>query len=272
LRGRREDDAALRWWGGWTLIAIGLVLVAFSAVAYIVADHNASTLTFAVLGVGCLVAGPMLSRLRSAEVGPGTAKFTFDSPLTADLASTDEITEEQTDEPDEIVAAARFQLASAAQSQILKTSETGPLAGAELYLYLYDHEANQLVPVDPSGEDPSTDEVTWWPVGTGATGSAFERCEFVYVVGDQIRDTTYGVTPEQAERFNDLTVVASMPVTNAEGRAIAVITATTTAPDRGGMADEEGTFNALLAKSMLTARVLVDLLGWFPDVYDAGHD
>lgn len=237
---------------------------------------NAS-IAFALFGIAAFVLGGLLHRLKSADLAPNRATLTFDeAPPTLELATSSTIEVEQLDEPNELVAGARYYLAGAALATVLGAHPRGT-ALTPLYddcharLFMYDEDRDRLVPVllpDEVGQDDedlrSTEE---WEPGKGATGSAWDCGEFVYVTGDAIWDTTYGVTEEQAQRFGDLTAVASMPVTNAAGATIAVITATTRSPERAGLANETEAFETLLARAMLVSRVLVDLLGWFDDRY-----
>lgn len=182
---------------------------------------------------------------------------------------TGDVSVEMLDEPDEMVVASRNYLAGEALAAILRANEAEGLASCVIRLYLYDEDRDCLVPVFVPGEEDDSPEgrQATWGVGKGATGTAYREGQFVHVTGAAIWDDTYGVTPEQSEGFRDLTAVASMPVMNSAGDTIGVITALTDALDGGGLGTEEA-FHALLARSLLAARVLVDLLDWFPDRYD----
>lgn len=114
------------------------------------------------------------------------------------------------------------------------------------------------------GDEDTTEE---WVIGRGATGTAYARGDVVIVEGAAVWDTTYGLTEEQSVKFRHFTAVVSVPVMNESGDVIGVITASATDPNQGGLLTEDGYYD-LVSRSMLVARVLVDLLGWFPDRYD----
>jgi thiamine pyrophosphate-dependent acetolactate synthase large subunit-like protein len=97
----------------------------------------------------------------------------------------------------------------------------------------------------------------------GAVGEAWASAEYVLVRGPEVSDDTYGLTPAQQRRARDLAVVAAMPVTNASDEVIAVVGGSSVDP-RSGLATGDG-FDALLLMAQEVARVLVDLLQWFPD-------
>lgn len=167
-----------------------------------------------------------------------------------------------------LVVGSRHALASEALAHILLTADQeSVLAGCHLRLYLYDEDRGRLVPVllpDESRDDVA--DIEEWEVGTGATGTAYQRGEFVLAEGSAVWDTTHGLTEEQSTRFRHLTAVASMPVTNAASEVLAVMTAATSEPGGGHLGTDEA-YEALIARSLLVARILVDLLGWFPDSY-----
>lgn len=73
---------------------------------------------------------------------------------------------------------------------------------------------------------------------------------------------------EQQEAFRDLTAVASLPVANAAGMVIGVLTASTTAPHGPASLSSKDAYYDMLSRALSLARVLVDLLKWFDDGYD----
>ena len=81
--------------------------------------------------------------------------------------------------------------------------------------------------------------------------------------GEEVSDDTYGLTPAQQHRARNLAVVAAMPVTNAHDQVIAVLSGSSVDAD-SPLATAEG-FDAHLLMAQQVARVLVDLLQWFPD-------
>lgn len=255
--------------GALVLTVLGTAMAAFAMVMFAITG-NVAAVTFAILGLTAIIFGTLLPRLEEAEFSVKGAKMKL-SPATeasVHLAElTGDVSVEMLDEPEEMVVASRNYLAGEALAAILRANEEEGLVSCHLRLYLYDDDRDRLVPVFVPGEEAGSPkgQEDAWEVGRGATGTAYKEGQFVHVTGPAIWDETYGVTPEQAEGFRNLTAVASMPVTNSAGNTIGVITALTDAPDGGGLATEEAAFHALLARSLLAARVLVDLLGWFSD-------
>jgi hypothetical protein len=159
---------------------------------------------------------------------------------------------------DELVGAARVLAADAAVTSLL--SAHGPLADCEWHLYLYDSDADRLLPIfEP--EDPDSSE--GWMIGQGATGMAYLRREFVLVQGAEASDSTYGLSPEQQARYADLYAVAAMPIQNNAGDVIAVVSAATR--NASTELTTEAGFQDLVARALGIGRVLIDLLRWFDD-------
>lgn len=257
---------------GVLLGVLGTAMVAFSMVMFTVTGAVAA-IGFAILGLAAIMFSASLPRLEEAEFSAKGARMKLGPTTEASVhlaAVTGDVSVEMVDEPDEMVVASRNYLAGEALAAVLRANEEEGLGEGRLRLYLYDDESDRLVPVFIPGEEAALSENLHdtWEVGKGATGTAYKEGQFVYVTGAAIWDETYGVTPAQAEHFRDLTVVAAMPVTNAAGDTIGVITASTDAHDGDGLATEEDAFHALLARSLLVARVLVDLLGWFHERYN----
>lgn len=269
---RRSWDLFLERPGAMVLGIIGTVMVAFSMVMFAVTGAGAA-IGYAILGLVAIMFAASLPRLEEAEFSAKGARMKLGPTTEASVhlaEAAGEVSVEMLDEPDEMVVASRNYLAGEALAAVLRANQGEDLVDCSLRLYLYDDESDRLVPVFVPGEDASFPKGLrdTWEVGKGATGTAYKEGQFVYVTGDAIWNETYSVTTSQAERFRDLVVVAAMPVTNAAGDTIGVITAATDADDGDGLATEDEAFHALLARSLLVARVLVDLLGWFQDHYD----
>lgn len=194
--------------------------------------------------------GVVLPRLRNAEVGPATGfKLILDE---AEAAAPVEV------EVDQVVAATRVVLASEVLGRLLAPDE-GTLAGAGFHLYLFDEQRELLLPAFEGRPSPSQG----WKPGAGAVGEAWDSGEYVLVRGAGVSDDTYGLTPAQQRRARHLAVVAAMPVTNGSDDVLAVLAGSSVDPD-SPLATAEG-FDAHLLVAQEVARVLVDLLRWFPD-------
>lgn len=259
--------------GSLMLAVAGIALVVFSLVLYVLRSKS-EVLGFTLFGVFCLVVGACLPRLREAEVSPQKFNLKMDAAEregSVGLSLSDPLRDEQIDEPDELLLAARWYLGNVTLATLLKPEATSALAGCALRLYLYDSDKERLVPVLFSDEARHDHEVEEWEIGRGATGTAYARGDVVVVEGEAASDTTYGLTDEQSRRFAHLTAVMSVPVVNANGNVIAVITASSSQPGGGGLLTEDGYLD-MLTRSMLAARILVDLLAWFPDRYPDADD
>ena len=213
-----------------------------------------------IFGSGLVVLGVVLPRLRNAEVGPATGfKLTLadeaQREVSTGIAEADGVAPV---EVDQVIAATRVLLASETLGRLL-APDTGPLAGSWLHLYLFDEQRNLLLPAFEGRPSPSQG----WRPGAGAVGEAWATGEFVLVEGEEVSDGTYGLTPAQQHRARNLALVAAMPVTNAGGEVLAVLSGSSDDPD-GPLGTTEG-FDALLLVAQEVARVLVDLLQWFSD-------
>lgn len=222
-------------------------------------------------GGGCLVLSAFAPRLTELEIGPKGMKGKLHSEreqsagLLAGAKSPADDGEPL--EEDELVVMARTALAGEAIDALLRPAEDGDLAPCKLRLYLLDKEAQLLVPIVQTGE-PSAPSVEFFRPGCGATGTAFVRGERVLVAGPAVADATYGLTSEQQVHFQDLTAVASLPIFNAAGDVIGVLTASTKDPDGPERLSSENGYYEMLSRALALARVLVDLLQWFDDGYD----
>jgi hypothetical protein len=145
-------------------------------------------------------------------------------------------------------------------------------AGAELVsillspaaMELPDHyEARLFLPDDrgrlmPSFEREDIDDSEGWLPGKGATGLAWKRNTYVCAWDDRVSDATLGLDDEQQERYGKLRVVASMPVQDARGRAIGVLSISSGINDGKLLAPEGVDRHIELAQ--IVGRVLIDVL------------
>ena len=212
-----------------------------------------------VFGSGLVVVGVVLPRLLNAEVGPATGfKLTLAEEREQSTGLAESADAPAQVEADQVVAATRVLLASDVLGRLLAPEE-GPLAGSWFHLYLFDEQRELLLPAFEGVSSPSQG----WKPGVGAVGEAWVTGEYVLARGPEVSDDTYGLTPAQQHRARNLAVVAAMPVTNAGDEVIAVLAGSSTDPD-SALAGAEG-FDAHLLAAQEVARVLVDLLRWFPD-------
>ena len=97
-------------------------------------------------------------------------------------------------------------------------------------------------------------------------GTAWATGTYAIAEGLETSDATFSLSAEKQNRYSDLAVVAAMPVTNAAGHVLAVLSAASDDPD-AELRSEAG-MESLVALADAAARVLVDLLKWFADDYD----
>lgn len=244
--------------GSVVLVLVGVTLL----VASLFQGGATGAYAFGLLifGSGLVVIGVVLPRLRKAQVGPAAGfKLTLadeaQREISTGLAESADVVRVGVDQ---VVAATRLVLASETLGRLL-APEQGPLAGAWLHLYLFDEQREVLLPAFEGRPSPSQG----WKVGVGAVGEAWASGEYVLVRGQEVSDDTYGLTADQQRRARNLAVVTAMPVTNASDEVIAVVSASSTDPE-SPLATIEG-FDAHLLVAQEVARILVDLLQWFPD-------
>jgi hypothetical protein len=92
----------------------------------------------------------------------------------------------------------------------------------------------------------------------GVTGTAWKINSYVFASDEQVSDATYGLTPEQQERYQSFTAVAATPIQNARGVAIGVLTLFTTI-ENPNIDDNFVIFH--IGAAEIVARVLIDVGG-----------
>ena len=256
--GRSGESWIARHGNSLVLVLLGAVLL----VASLFQGDGSQAYAFGLLifGSGLVVLGVVLPRLQNAEVGPATGfKLTLadeaQREVSTGLAEAEAVASV---EVNQVVAATRVVLASDTLGRLL-APDTGPLAGAWFHLYLFDDQRELLLPAFEGRPSPSQG----WKPGFGAVGEAWSTGEYVLVRGEEVSDGTYGLTPAQQHRARNLALVAAMPVTNAGDEVIAVLSGSSDDP-HSALGTGEG-FDAHLLMAQEVARVLVDLLQWFPD-------
>jgi hypothetical protein len=187
------------------------------------------------------VAASALAAEQPAPAGPGEAV----APVDADERAR---------------ADARHLVASAAVDQLLHPAD-GPLAGCEFRVYRWFADRGRLLPVLDPARDPQAAE--GWAPGQGAAGVAWRDGDYVAVEGAACSDDTYGLTLAQQDRYRDVVAVAAVPVANAAGEIVAVLTASSRDPGTRLTSAEGREAHLALAGAM--ARILVDLLRWESD-------
>ena len=127
-----------------------------------------------------------------------------------------------------------------------------------LALYLPDqNDPGLLVPIPRLGHQTATS----WRVGTGVTGKAYERKEFLIGQGEELKPGgAYGPLPGQSSHLQEYRTVLAQPIISASEQVLGVLTAATTT-DQRKLLDVEG---RELLEDLATdiSRVLIDMLGY----------
>jgi hypothetical protein len=224
------------------------------------------------LGVLMVILGCLVPWVQRASAGPHGASVELRSAeevaqLTTLLA--EEPTESRTElvkaggdgapRDDELLAGARFLLAEIAFATLFEENEV--LTDCNFHLYLL-NEDDLLQPVFGTPDRSAHLPMESWKPGQGVVGRAWDIEAFVRAVGDECHDKTYGLTREQEIRYQQLQVVAAIPVGTASS-VIGVVSADTRERD-SSLGTEDG-YREMVLIADLVARVLIDVLKWFED-------
>lgn len=218
-------------------------------------------------GVVLTLVGTFEGRLRKGSVElAGAGRFEFEleegaRAVTTDITSTpDPVLEVGPDEEDD---ATRWLLADVLFKELFETPRWDGLEDCHFQVHLYDPDLGMLLPILASahvGPSPGFEP------NQGTVGTCWESGEYVVATGDAVSDETFNLTPEQQERFTDLTVSASVPVTNAAGRTIGVVSGSSR--NASSALASVGGLEVQIFLAEAAAIILVDVLKWFSNGYD----
>lgn len=209
-----------------------------------------------------ILAGAFSDRFRRGKLGPMEVELDQAAEHTLEFAESPDPPPADSIGPDEENDATRWALAEILiQQLLLRPAE--PLQDCHFQLYLFDADARVLSPIlDESHSGPRQHFVP----GQGATGEAWETGNYVVADGPAVCDETFNLTTEQQELYRNLAVVAAMPVINAGGQVLAILSADSPDPASKLAAQEGFERHVFLAEAV--ARIFVDLFKWFDDTYD----
>jgi hypothetical protein len=127
---------------------------------------------------------------------------------------------------------------------------TGMPGNYRFTVYLFDPEANVLLPIFP---EPSTgpDDIRAFPPGKGATGMAYTQMKLFLVTGEAVYDDTWGLTVEQQQRWADYRTVVATPIWSEGDQPKGVLSAISR--------EEDGFFDDPTAQARL--REIADVIG-----------
>lgn len=209
---------------------------------------------------GLLVFGAAtLHRVRAVAL-PGGAKLELDPEAEASVAIASRDEEKVKALPAPVVADARLRLELASETfGDLFHPDSGPLVGCGFDLYLYDSDLEMLLAIFSSDEDRRPPR---WRPGYGATGMAWVEETFVLAVGEEVWGDRFGLTDEEQADNRHLAVVGALPVVDARGDVLAILTAWS--EDEDSELKTPAGLDELVSIAEAVRTVLVDVLEWFP--------
>lgn len=164
----------------------------------------------------------------------------------------EELADDETDD------AARYLLGERALEQFVLTPAP-PLNDCRGQVWLFDDNKEILYGILEPGHPGN---VTFAP-GEGAVGRSWVEEAYVIAEGEAVVSRDLGLDAAKIDRYADVTAAAAVPVFNAGGEKLAVLSMSSQDPDTQ-LGSEEG-LQHLLFLAEVTARVLVDLFKWFDE-------
>lgn len=128
----------------------------------------------------------------------------------------------------------------------------------EFRFFMFDDDAKKLFAVLHTGRPERGQQ--GWKRKEGVTGLAYDTGDYQIATGSGTHDGTYNLDKQRQQEYIDLTEVAAMPVKNAQGVTLGILSASHTT-GRTILATEESRKAHSTAADAL-ARVVIDLLGW----------
>ena len=200
-----------------------------------------------------------LAALRLQIATASTASVVINGLATAPYAD-GEVPDDVPEPVPDVVDQARY-LAAELLTRYVQEEALDVLDGARLHLYLFDDDTGLLTPVlEPEADYPV---VAGWAPGQGVVGRAWSEVAAVTARGREVLAGVGSVSPRRRTRYAELAVVTAVPVLNAAGVPVAVVSASSRDPDCP--LDSDDAVTMLLAAGEVLARGLVDLLGWATD-------
>lgn len=244
------------------LVGSGMVVAA----CLIASNLGSATHTMIVGGATLVGLGTLTPWLR--RVGWGKASAVFEDPELQRARLSREISEEQSQnrlsiKMQESLEATRYFAATLASQAIFDDAQKADPSFdvCQLRFFMYDKQQERLFAV----LRPNQPEMgqRGWRLREGVTGVAYATGEFQIATGAATHDGTYNLDEDYQRRYAHLTEVAAMPVMNAEGVVVGVLSASHDA-DKSILETEDWRRAHQVAADAL-ARVVVDLLGWHSD-------
>lgn len=267
--------SANRWWhfaeaqvqhnaGRLYAALVGSGMIA--AACLIATNLGSATHTMIVGGATLVGLGTLTPWLR--RVGWGKASAVFEDPELQRARLSREISEEQSQnrlsiKTQESLDATRYFAATLAIQAIFADARKAhpSFDACQLRFFMYDKQQERLFAV-LRPDQPEAGQ-RGWRLREGVTGMAYATGEFRLATGAATHDGTYNLDEDHKRRYAHLTEVAAMPVMNAEGVIVGVLSASHDT-DESILGTEEWRRTHQVAADGI-ARVVVDLLGWHSD-------
>lgn len=237
------------------------------AASFFFVDNTTFATTALVTGSALVGAGSMTPWLKRLGWAGGSAEFEAPELQAARVAK--EISDEQDREDvsvaqGETVDATRYLVATLAAEGVLEEAKRAypDFDDCEFRFFMFDDEQDKLLTVLRPPDQPEEGQ-RGWRRREGVTGFAYDSGEYQIATGSATHDGTYNLDAERQRRYASLTEVAAMPVQNASGVTIGVLSVSH-ATGRTILATDECR-RAHSAAADALARVVVDLLGWRSD-------
>lgn len=134
--------------------------------------------------------------------------------------------------------------------------DSGPMQFVQFRIFAYDADSGRLM-TSWLPEAVVPDGPGFLP-GQGVVGVAFETEQFTFALGEDCRNSSHNLHPDQQARYVDLNMVAAMPMFNARKRLIAVLSASSYEENRyllNGSGHRE-----FLELALVASRVWIDVL------------
>jgi hypothetical protein len=258
-------DWLARQWSSLVLCGTGWAML-IGAVRF---DRESDALAGFVFALGTLVVLLGALHHRGLRGGAGPQGVNVDVPPDPTAATTARLAELDTPPreglaEDEADDGTRWYLADEILTAEVLHPRHPSINDCRGQVWLYDPDVDALVGILEPGHDG---RMSPFKPGQGVVGRAWKEGRYVIAAGSDVANNkTFNLSPVQQARYADLAAAAAMPVTNAVGRQIAVLSMSSTHPDTRLTADDG--IDAMAFLSAVVSRVLVDLLKWFDDRYD----
>jgi hypothetical protein len=264
IRRLQEWAPAVRAWAARQWVSIVLIGTGWALmIGAVRLDQASDELATATLALGALLValGCLHHRGFKGTAGPQGLKVDVPpapDPATARLAElpavpADALSEDEADE------GALFLIGmTTLTTRVLHP--LAPLDDCRGQVWLFDSNAEALTGILEPGHEGTVS----FEIGQGAVGRAWAENIYVLASGEAvINDPSFRLTEQHRDRFSNLTAAAAMPVTNAAGDLIAVVSLSSTSQET--LLETEVGLEFMIFASELVARVLVDIFKWFDD-------